>query len=147
MRVLAALKKHLLAPDVIGAATDAYRKERKRLSREAARERGSLQRELGQRERKIAKATNRDLGRYRYAISGRMKCSPALYLMRTREFRAVPKSVHPDKQADKAAKAVQRAIRKDNPAKEPPTVGKPVIIDPTDEATPAVKEPQVKKPA
>jgi hypothetical protein len=29
----------------------------------------------------------------------------------------------------KAAKALQRAIRKDNPAKEPPTVGKPVIVD------------------
>jgi hypothetical protein len=30
----------------------------------------------------------------------------------------------------KAARAVQRAIRKDNPAKEPPIVGKPVIVDP-----------------
>jgi hypothetical protein len=39
---------------------------------------------------------------------------------------------HPRRQSRtaKAAKAVQRAIRKDNPAKEPPTVGKPVIIDP-----------------
>jgi hypothetical protein len=34
---------------------------------------------------------------------------------------------------EKAAKALQRAIKKDNPAKEPPTVGKPVIIDPSDE--------------
>ena len=33
----------------------------------------------------------------------------------------------------KAAKAVQRAIRKDNPANEPPTVGKPVIVDPADQ--------------
>ena len=32
-----------------------------------------------------------------------------------------------DKRAAKAAKAIQRAIRKDNPAKESPTVGKPVI--------------------
>jgi hypothetical protein len=30
----------------------------------------------------------------------------------------------------KSARAVQRAIRRDNPAKEPPTVGKPVIVDP-----------------
>lgn len=34
-----------------------------------------------------------------------------------------------DKKAAKAAKAVQRAIKKDNPAKDPPTVGKPVIDD------------------
>ena len=41
----------------------------------------------------------------------------------------------------------QRAIRKDNPAKEPPTVGKPVIIDPPDETKPAVRYPDRKKPA
>jgi hypothetical protein len=41
--------------------------------------------------------------------------------------------------------ARQRAIRKDNPAKEPPTVGKPVIIDPPDDAKPAVKDPGKKK--
>jgi hypothetical protein len=35
-----------------------------------------------------------------------------------------------ERRAAKAAKALQRAIRKDNPAKEAPTVGKPVIIDP-----------------
>jgi hypothetical protein len=63
-----------------------------------------------------------------------------------REFRPVPKPTPPDKQAAKAAKAVQRAIRKDNPAKEPPTVGKPVIIDPP-ETKPAVKYPDKKKPA
>jgi hypothetical protein len=59
----------------------------------------------------------------------------------------VPKPTRPQpgKQAAKAAKAVQRAIRKDNPAKEPPTVGKPVIIDPPDEAKPTVKEPGKKK--
>ena len=50
----------------------------------------------------------------------------------------------PDKQAAKAAKAVQRAIRKDNPAKEPPTVGKPVIIDPPDEVKPAIGPGQEK---
>ena len=59
----------------------------------------------------------------------------------------MPRSTKPDKQAAKAAKAVQRAIRKDNPAKEPPTVGKPVIIDPPDEANPAVKDPDKQKPA
>ena len=53
-RVLAALKKYLLAPDIIAAAIEAYRKERQRLSRETARERGSLERELGQTRRKIA---------------------------------------------------------------------------------------------
>ena len=58
----------------------------------------------------------------------------------------MPRSTEPDKQAAKAAKAVQRAIRQDNPAKEPPTVGKPVIIDPPDQARPAVKEPGRKKP-
>jgi hypothetical protein len=42
---------------------------------------------------------------------------------------------------------MRRAIRKDNPVKEPPTVGKPVIIDPPDEARPARKEPDKKKPA
>lgn len=44
-----------------------------------------------------------------------------------------------DKRAGKAAMAVQRAIRKDNPVKESPTVGKPVIIDPPDEKKPAIK--------
>ena len=51
-----------------------------------------------------------------------------------------------DKRATKSAKAVQRAIRKDNPAKEPPTVGKPVIIDPPDEAKPPVRDPEKRKP-
>jgi hypothetical protein len=59
----------------------------------------------------------------------------------------VPKLTEPDKQAAKAAKAIQRAIRKDNPAKEPPTVGKPVIIEPPDQAKPAVKDPDKQKPA
>ena len=47
--------------------------------------------------------------------------------------------------AAKAARAVQRAIKKDNPTKEPPTVGKPVIIDLPDDQ-PAVKEPDKRKP-
>ena len=53
----------------------------------------------------------------------------------------------PDKRAAKAAKAVQRDIRKDNPAKEPPTVGKSVIIEPPGEEKPAVKTPDKQKPA
>jgi hypothetical protein len=57
----------------------------------------------------------------------------------------VPKCPRADKQAADAAKAIRRAIRKDNPAKEPPTVGKPVIVDPPDDARPARKEPD--KPA
>ena len=32
-----------------------------------------------------------------------------------------------------AAKAIRRAIRKSDPTHEPPTVGKPVIIDPVQE--------------
>jgi hypothetical protein len=61
----------------------------------------------------------------------------------------VPKPIRSrtDKKAAKAAKSVQRAIRKDNPPKEPPTVGKPVIIDPPDEAKPAVKGPDTKTSA
>jgi len=46
-----------------------------------------------------------------------------------------------DKQTAKAARAVQRAINKDNLAKEPPTVGKPVIIDPPDDSRPAIDDP------
>ena len=36
--------------------------------------------------------------------------------------------------------------QEDNPAKEPPTVGKPVIIDPPDEAKPTIKDPGKRKP-
>jgi hypothetical protein len=50
-----------------------------------------------------------------------------------------------DKRTGKAANAVQRAIRKDNLAKERPTVGKPVIIDPPDEKKPAIKDPGRRK--
>jgi hypothetical protein len=44
----------------------------------------------------------------------------------------MPRRPRPDGKAassGKAARALQRAIRKDNPVKEPPTVGKPVIVD------------------
>jgi hypothetical protein len=50
-----------------------------------------------------------------------------------------------DKRTGKAANALQRAIRKDNPVKEPPTVGKPVIIDPPDAKKPAIKDPGRRK--
>ena len=60
--------------------------------------------------------------------------------------RPVPAPLHSGRRAAKAAKAVQRAIKKDNPTKEPPTVGKPVIIDPPDDGKPAVKEPDKRKP-
>jgi hypothetical protein len=51
------------------------------------------------------------------------------------------------KSLGKAAKALERAIDKTNPVKEPPTVGKPVIIDPAQAAStvPAVP-PDEKKP-
>ena len=52
-RVLAALKAHLLAPDVIKTAVEVYRAERIRLSREASRVRASLERELAEVNRKI----------------------------------------------------------------------------------------------
>jgi hypothetical protein len=39
----------------------------------------------------------------------------------------------------KAARALQRAIRKDNPAKEPPTVGKPVIVDPAEPSVGSIR--------
>jgi hypothetical protein len=41
---------------------------------------------------------------------------------------------------------VQRATKEDNPAKERPTVGKPVIIDPANGRKPAIKEPKKGKP-
>jgi site-specific DNA recombinase len=51
-RVLAALRKYLLAPDIIAAAIEAYCEERQRLSREASRERRSLEREYSDTKRK-----------------------------------------------------------------------------------------------
>jgi hypothetical protein len=51
-----------------------------------------------------------------------------------------------DKKAAKAARAIQRAIKNNNPAKEPPTVGKPIIIDPPDVAKPSIDDPG-KKPS
>ena len=44
----------------------------------------------------------------------------------------MPRRIRPEGKvasSGKAARALQRAIRKDNPVKEPPTMGKPVIVD------------------
>jgi hypothetical protein len=52
-RVLASLRKHLLAPDVIATAIDAYRSERRRLSQQRDKSRNSMERDLGELTRKI----------------------------------------------------------------------------------------------
>jgi site-specific DNA recombinase len=52
--VLAALRKHLLEPDTIATAIETYRAERHRLSREAAKARASIERDLAEARRKIA---------------------------------------------------------------------------------------------
>ncbi|HEY1243435.1 MAG TPA: recombinase family protein [Hyphomicrobiaceae bacterium] len=79
-RVLAALKAHLLAPDVIKTAIEAYRVERVRLSREAAKTRASLERELAEINRKI-KWIIREIENGR----GSAKVSDRLYELETRE--------------------------------------------------------------
>ena len=53
-RVLAALRKHLLEPDTIAMAIETYRAERHQLSREAAKGRASIERALGEVNRKVA---------------------------------------------------------------------------------------------
>lgn len=45
-------------------------------------------------------------------------------------FMTVDRANKPRRTSSQSAKAVRRAIAKANPTKEPPTVGKPVIIDP-----------------
>lgn len=42
----------------------------------------------------------------------------------------ITRAKKPRRTSNKGAKAVQRAIAKANPTKEPPIVGKPVISDP-----------------
>jgi site-specific DNA recombinase len=54
-RVLAALRRHLLEPDVIAEAVEAYRTERQRLGREATKSRNSTERDLAEIGRKIAR--------------------------------------------------------------------------------------------
>jgi len=53
-RLLVALQEHLLQPDVISEAAVAYRAERQRLSREAAKSRGLAERQITKIRRKIA---------------------------------------------------------------------------------------------
>lgn len=53
-RVLAELQGQMLAPDVVEAYLAEYREEHTRRSREAARERGQLERRLAEAERKVA---------------------------------------------------------------------------------------------
>ena len=52
-RVLTALKRHLLTPDAVAAAVEAYRAERQRLSRARARDRSALEREIAEAGRQI----------------------------------------------------------------------------------------------
>jgi site-specific DNA recombinase len=57
-RVLVALRKYLLAPDVVAVAVDAYHKERQRLSNEHRKRRSELTRELAAIERKTRNVLN-----------------------------------------------------------------------------------------
>lgn len=54
-RVLAALQRHLLAPDVVAEAVEAYRIERLRLDAEEGKARRRQAREVGEVDRKIAR--------------------------------------------------------------------------------------------
>ena len=79
-RVLAALRSHLLQPDVVATAIEAYRVERQRLSREAAKARASLERELAEIDRKTRWLVGEiENGR------GSQKVSDRLYELETRE--------------------------------------------------------------
>ena len=79
-RVLAALRSHLLQPDVVATAIEAYRFERQRLSREAAKARASLERELAEIDRKTRWLVGEiENGR------GSQKVSNRLFELETRE--------------------------------------------------------------
>ena len=54
-RVLSALRQHLLAPDVVAAAVDAYREERRKLSEQRKKQRTGLEREAVAIARRLAK--------------------------------------------------------------------------------------------
>lgn len=54
-RVLDALRQHLLAPEAVAIAVEAYRVERRRLAREHARDRAAIEREAGEIDRRIAR--------------------------------------------------------------------------------------------
>jgi hypothetical protein len=79
-RVLAALRSQLLAPDLLAIAIESYRVERQRLSREAAKVRASLERELAEIDRK-AKWLVGEIENGR----GSQKVSDRLYELETRE--------------------------------------------------------------
>ena len=53
-RVLTALRQHLLAPDIIAAAVEAYREERRKLSEQRNKQRAALEREEAAIARRIA---------------------------------------------------------------------------------------------
>jgi site-specific DNA recombinase len=53
-RVLAALRQHLLAPEIVQTAVEEYRRERERLAREQARTRRQSERDLAETKRRIA---------------------------------------------------------------------------------------------
>src|SRR5262245_25264584 len=63
--------------------------------------------------------------------SGTSLLAVTLRLRRTPKFGPEMKQSRSSR-ATKAEKAVQRAIAKSKPTKEPPTVGKPVIVDPAE---------------
>ena len=52
-RVLTALKQRPLAPDAVATAVEAYRAERQRLSKERARDRSALERDISEVGRQI----------------------------------------------------------------------------------------------
>jgi site-specific DNA recombinase len=53
-RVLSALRRHLLGPDVVAAAVEAYREERRKLSEQRGKQRAELEREAATIARRIA---------------------------------------------------------------------------------------------
>jgi len=53
-RVLTALRKHLLAPDIVAAAVEAYREERRKLSEQRRKQRAELERDAATIARRIA---------------------------------------------------------------------------------------------
>jgi len=59
-------------------------------------------------------------------------------------FMNAKQEMKPPLRPSKSAKAVRRAIAKSNPTKEPPTVGKPVIIDPV-KPNPAGSKPRERR--
>ena len=63
---------------------------------------------------------------------GNLACGAALPKIATQDeaMPTAPQETKPPAASHESDSAVRRAIRKTEPVKEPPTVGKPVIIDP-----------------